>query len=89
MKKKSHLEVVQLALEGLGWATDRWGHMQVVAPSGTVYRIKFQPISVRLEMQMSFGAGNEWVKIDGDYLKDVKILEDGKVQIGTHKLGKN
>lgn len=96
MSKLTKDELV-VALAACGWETDRFGNMQrelkmIIpdAPATKKWRIKFQATSVRFEVQTTFEASeysparNEWIRLDGAYLKDIKIREDGVVIIGRH-----
>lgn len=86
-----------VALAACGWETDRFGNMQrerkmSLLHDGSVrkQRIKFQATSVRFEVQQVFPADSysperkEWLRLDGAYLKDIKIRLDGVVIIGRH-----
>ena len=85
-----------VALAACGWETDRFGNMQrereMSIPDAPMrkQRIKFQATSVRFEVQLVFPsseyspARTEWLRLDGAYMKDIKIREDGVVIIGGH-----
>lgn len=87
-------------LRSFGWMDDSYGHMKksgnVKIKDGTVesreYRIKFQKISVRVEVRCKVDATQYspssyfWAKICGDYMKNIKLMEDGRLKIGTRLL---
>jgi hypothetical protein len=80
------------ALTALGYKQDRWGHMQkeTVFNRGKdeekegFFRVKFQAISVRLEMKIK--GSDMWHKISSDYLVNVQILDNGSILIGNKRL---
>ena len=75
MCKKGDLMV---KLAEAGWTLDQWGHMK----KGK-YRVKFQSISIRIEIQIEYPAtawsksSKEWVSRLNAYLKDVEITQEG------------
>lgn len=69
-----------------GWKIDRWGHYhKEVAVTNTIsgekfkreYRIKMQATSMRIERKV---AG--WVKVNGDYYKNL-TLEDNNLKLSN------
>jgi len=85
-------EALIQALKVLGYKQDRWGHMQKesIFSRGTTIqvegylRVKFQAISVRLEMKIK---GSElWHRKSSDYLANVRILDNGSIVIGNKRL---
>lgn len=80
------------ALINLGYKQDRWGHMQkeTVFNRGKTeekegyLRIKFQAITVRLEMKIK--GTDYWHKKASDYFANIKIFDNGSIIIGTLRL---
>jgi hypothetical protein len=72
------------------WEQDKYGNFKW--DTGTkVYRMKFQEISVRLEVQVVHaatqysGESKSWVKLAGEYFKDLKVNpETGKINVGKY-----
>jgi hypothetical protein len=90
------IKELKAALASKGWSEDTYGHMkkEVKYSDGSpddktrVYRVKVQKLSVRLERQFTIEATQyspakkDWSKVDGAYLKDIKVREDGGIVIG-------
>lgn len=67
-------------------------------PEGVVFvtklRIKMQATSLRVEVQVDHPAlsyspaTKEWVRFGGDYYSKIVQLDDGRVRIGSHIIGK-
>lgn len=79
-------EQLKNILSELGFKADRFGHMQKVLKDGIKLRVKFQAISVRYEFKPI--RGSQWFLRSSAYLKDVKVMDDGKLVIGRYALGK-
>lgn len=87
---------LKTALASKGWSEDRFGHLKhdFRTADGKVYtyRVKVQKLSVRLERQYTIEssqyspAKTDWSKVDGAYLKDIKVREDGGIVIGRRVL---
>jgi len=85
-------EALIQALKILGYKQDRWGHMQkeLLFNRGKddekegYLRVKFQAISVRLEMKIK--GSDYWYKKSSCFIKDVQILDNGSILIGTKRL---
>ena len=69
-------------LLGNGWARDRQGHLRKQGAK-RLFRIKFQEESVRMEVQ-----SNGWIRVGGGFYRNVKLHDDGRMQIGTDFFGK-
>jgi hypothetical protein len=93
MKKERLVEVAKLD----GWVEDKWGHLQKSV--NTVlglkeYRLKIQATSCRIEIRTRYAASIysparvEWVRIGGDYYKNMVDTLDGRVRIGNIFIGK-
>ena len=89
--KKLSFNDVRAYLKPLGWEEDRYGNLKKPSKEpGRTYRIKFQSISVRLEISVPIPAteylkaSTSWVKFGGAYLKDIHYREDGRMVIGRH-----
>ena len=73
-----------------GWNLDRYGNLKKQAGK-SLYRIKFQANSVRLEKQYTIDASpyskesKEWVRVTSSYYKDIMVHDD-RVIIGTIKV---
>jgi hypothetical protein len=94
------IKELKAALVAKGWTEDRFGHLkrEVKYSDGSpddkvrVYRVKVQKLSVRLERQYTIEASQyspaktDWSKVDGAYLKDIKVREDGGIVIGKKVL---
>lgn len=94
------IKELKAALTAKGWIEDAYGHMKrtikvLQSEDGrdtATYRVKVQKLSVRLERQYTIEAStyspakNEWAKVDGAYLKDIKVREDGGIIIGKKVL---
>lgn len=65
-KKKAAIKA-ELILHN--WVEDRWGHLKKTI-EGTLYRIKFQRISIRKELKSS----SRWIKVNTGYISKVNIL---------------
>lgn len=71
---------------------DNYGNFKQTTNSGKTYRIKFQKISIRFEVQVVFPASEyspkrtEWMLIEGVYFKDIRITDDNKLVIGKRQL---
>lgn len=90
------IKELKAALVSKGWNEDAYGHhkrsLNVITEDGArvsrLYRVKIQKLSVRLERQYTVEASQyspaktEWFKVDGAYLKDIKVLENGGLKIG-------
>jgi len=86
-------EQLKQELNSRGWKEDRYGHHQRTLKvtnreTGEVtdrkYRVKIQATSVRVEVKPD--DFNQWIKVDGAYFKDIKITENGSIQIGRKQL---
>ena len=85
-------EALIQALKILGYKQDRWGHMkkESIFSRGTTLevegylRVKFQAISVRLEMKIK--GSDYWHRKSSDYLANVQILDNGSIVIGNKRL---
>lgn len=85
-------ELVQ-ELTNRGGKQDSWGHMHKMVKRrdratqqliDRKMRVKLQPRSARVEIQVIIGDRNEWIKIGGGYFKDCAILyENNSLQLGT------
>lgn len=95
-KLEKQTAAVAAAMSALGWERDRFGHFK--SPSGEL-RLKVQKTSVRLERRVKTptgtwsGSGGEgfksdWFKITGSFIRDVKVLADGRVAVGSKVLKK-
>jgi hypothetical protein len=91
------IKELKAALVSKGWNEDSYGHHKRTflvdrghgeQPHEHVYRVKVQKLSVRLERQYEVAASEyspakkEWFKVDGAYLKDIRVREDGGIIIG-------
>jgi hypothetical protein len=85
-KLEEQTATVRRAIAALGWEEDRFGHFK--SPSGGL-RVKMQKTSVRLERKVSYpatdfcAARSEWFKVTGAFIRDVVVLEDGRVAVGS------
>jgi len=70
-----------------GYKPDRFGHMQKEFPDGHKRRFKFQAISIRYEWKPE--KGSQWYLRSSAYLKDVKIMDDGRLKIGNRAIRKS
>lgn len=91
--------IVEL-LEGAGWKLDRWGHLQKTLKVynrkrqlvSRDYRIKLQVASLRLEVRVHYPAseynpaGNEWMRVGGDFYSKIELLSGTRLRIGRHVL---
>jgi len=69
-----------------GFKQDRFGHMKMQLPDGSKRRIKIQAISVRYEWKPEKGL--HWYLRSSDYLKNIELLDDGRLKIGQLALKK-
>lgn len=81
-------EALVVFLKELGWAVDKFGHMQkTIGPKK--YRVKLQATSCRLEVQVEIDktayspVTREWVRFGGAYYANIVEVENG-VKIGGH-----
>ncbi len=78
MKKEAFVAFVKLC----GWEEDRFGHLHRDGQNGRKYRLKIQATSFRYEVQTVIPGGTyttekkEWVRVAGDYYKNVQEKED-------------
>lgn len=84
-KAKVSIEQIKEYFFKLGYTEDAYGNLKKTSSSGTQYRLKFQAISVRFEKgyKDSHDGSQKWIKIGGDYLRDVKFKDDGRLLIGS------
>ena len=71
------------------WSTDRFGHFQRRVLRGDQYqkwRIKIQATSCRIEVSSS--DDTEWIRVGGDYYKNIPKLEDGRIRVGSYMIGR-
>lgn len=80
---------IRAFLKECGWEQDRYDNMKKTITSqkdpsvSRTYRVKFNAISVRIEVEVIHAAtkyspkSKSWVKIGGDYVKNITI--DGDV----------
>lgn len=68
-------------LEKRNWIKDKFGHLQIQASNGKKYRIKFQKISFRLEVQSKtiYSEKNHWLRLRSGYLSQIEII-GGKIK---------
>jgi hypothetical protein len=78
-------EELKNVLEGFGFKPDRFGHMQKKLADGVKLRVKFQAISVRYEFKPT--GSSTWYLRSSAYLKNVKIMDDGRLKMGRYALG--
>lgn len=82
-----------------GWSRDKWGHFKKemgVTNRGTglrstkLVRIRLKALSCKIEIQQTTLGVNVWVpRLGGfSYFKNLKFLPDGRVKIGSIKVGK-
>lgn len=78
---------LELFLPTAGWLKDTYDHFKktVETTKGTRhYRIKMQANSCRIEVQCHHEAteyspaSNSYVRVGGDYYKNIRLVEDGK-----------
>lgn len=88
MKKKQRLERIEEIKKILlnhGFTEDRFGHCKKATQRGRVFRFKFQPLVLRIEVQIDLHDGSKrWIKLVGSSYKTIKdeyIIEKLK-QIG-------
>jgi hypothetical protein len=89
------IKELKAALATKGWTEDAYGHMkrEVQTVNGTtLFRVKVQKISIRLERQYTIEAmayspaRKDWSLVESVYLKDVKLREDGGIILGRKVL---
>lgn len=69
------------------WSLDKFGHFKRTI-GDTLYRVRVQARSVRIEKQALIGGKNEWVRISKDYLKNIHLTADRQyIQIGSVQIG--
>lgn len=80
----------QEIMEGLvaaGWKKDRFGHLQLETGKNK-YRLKFQAISIRMEVQCKIPATlyskaqNTWIKVGGGFYSKVE-LKSNRLIVGN------
>ena len=79
-----------------GWKVDARGHLQKTSKRqglDRTLRVKFQPISLRLEVKVIHPEGTyqkrttSWVRLDGAYYRNIVLHEDGRIKIGNKIVG--
>lgn len=84
MANKITVEEIKAYMKNLGYVEDRYGNLRKES-GGKIYRFKFQDISVRFEhgYHSEIDGKLKWVKVGGDYFKNIRWHEDGRLIIGS------
>ena len=65
-----------------GWNLDKSGtHLTKTGPRHS-FRITFKQTCVRIEAKSLVKVPSQWVKIGGSFYKNIKVHDDGRMQIG-------
>lgn len=85
---------IEQHLDGMtNLSKDRWGNYKW-SENGNNYRIKFLDKVIRLEKEIVYDencirAGEKsWIKLSGDYYKNIVVKSDGRLKIGRLLFGK-
>jgi len=79
-EKEMNKDELRSILVEFGFKPDRFGHMQKELKDGSKRTVKFQVISVRYEWKSE--KGSQWYFKSSDYLKNIKLMDDGRLKIG-------
>lgn len=89
MAEKISVDDIKNFVKTVGYVEDRWGNLKKEA-NGKIFRFKFQATSVRFESghRSEYDGKMMWVKIGGDYYKNIRWHFDGRLVIGSKIFGK-
>ncbi len=89
MAEKISVDDIKNFVKTMGYVEDRWGNLKKEA-NGKIFRFKFQATSVRFESghRSEYDGKLVWVKIGGDYYKNIRWHFDGRLVIGSKIFGK-
>lgn len=77
---------IEALLLRLGWRPTKTGTLVKQGPKA-LFRIRFMTTSLRIDAKRDVD-GSNWVRVGGDFYRNVKLHGDGRMQIGSDFFGK-